>query len=393
LTPTAVPVKLGNLTNNPAKDFNPKWSPDGSKIAFVSDRNGSNGLYIMNSNGSGLIRLGDQGLYPRFAWSPDGNKMVFGNVELGETTIYTVRIDGTGLTRILNNIAYATPSWSSDGNRVIISIDLGLHSRYLIIDPDGKNPNFIENVSYMVDFSPDGKKIAYLSSIDGEIYVQNLDSNYRINITNHPAGDKYPTWSPDSKKIAFSSERNGNWEIYVVNADGTQLERLTNNNWPDTHPEFANKTLRILYKSIVKQKNAFNIININGLNYQIDNVLDKLGYSYCGSWSPKDSLIVCGGYKKVSILTNEGKLLSTIHPKMDSYGYPEWLTAYQLILFDYSGNGENLLMGADGFLAKVNIPNSFSSPDISPNGKFITYYSGISGNLEIYIMSIDDNLK
>ena len=76
-----------------------------------------------------------------------------------------------------------------------------------------------------------GGKIAFVSTRDGneEIYVMNADGSNQTNITNNPAGDLLPCFSPDGTKIAFTSWRDGDYEIYVMKADGSNQTRLTNN--------------------------------------------------------------------------------------------------------------------------------------------------------------------
>lgn len=85
---------------------------------------------------------------------------------------------------------------------------------------------------------PVASKIAFMSLRDGnpEIYVMNVDGSEQTRLTNHPASDNQPVWSPDGSKIAFSSERDGNVEIYVMNADGSGQRRLTNHPAHDYEP-------------------------------------------------------------------------------------------------------------------------------------------------------------
>ncbi len=148
-----------NLTNNPAIDKNPAWSPDGKKIAFDSYRDGNQDIYVMNADGSGQKNLTNDlinGGYP--AWSPDGKKIAFDSYRDGNWEIYVMNADGSGQKRLTNNPADDNfPSWS-----------------------------------------PDGKKIAFMSDRDGnlEIIVMNADGSGLENLTNNPADDGYPSWSP-----------------------------------------------------------------------------------------------------------------------------------------------------------------------------------------------------
>ena len=96
----------------------------------------------------------------------------------------------------------------------------------------------------MPAWSPDGNRIAFASERDGnwEVYVMNADGTNIINLTKHPAKDGRPDWSPDGNRIAFSSDRDRkddddkNVEIYVMNADGTNPINLTNHPAIDSSP-------------------------------------------------------------------------------------------------------------------------------------------------------------
>jgi len=98
------------------------------------------------------------------------------------------------------------------------------------------NIKFIKNP----DWSPDGKKIVFVSNRDDnlEIYVMNADGSNQVNLTNNYNNDFDPVWSPDGERIAFVSGRDRNNEIYVMNADGSEPRRLTDNTDDDVKPDW-----------------------------------------------------------------------------------------------------------------------------------------------------------
>jgi Tol biopolymer transport system component len=179
------------VTHNAADDSDPAWSPDGTKIAFVSNRNGGdNEIYTANSSdGSGVRKLTDnenQEFEP--AWSPDGTRIVFNR----DYNIWTMNTDGADQKQLTEV--------------------LGTGGRY---DPD---------------WSPDGTKIAYASWNDPvwaeDIWVMNADGSGKRNVTNSSEeGDIDPAWSPDGRKIAYTVDYG---EIWKINVDGTSPRNVTN---------------------------------------------------------------------------------------------------------------------------------------------------------------------
>ena len=99
--------------------------------------------------------------------------------------------------------------------------------------------------------APKPGKITFESYRDGnyEVYVMNADGTGQMNLTNNPAGDWFPAWSPDGKRIAFDPNRDLNFEVYVMNADGTGQVNLTNNPAEDLAPAWSPDGNRIAFYS------------------------------------------------------------------------------------------------------------------------------------------------
>lgn len=140
---------LHALTHGPSRSMNvePAVSPDGTKIAFSSDRGGRPMVYVMNADGSGAKRLTFAGKYNSSpAWSPDGKTIAFAGQDKDHFDIFTMTADGGNLKRLTdapktngrasNN---ESPSWSPDGRHILFSSDRSGYSQLYLINPDGTN--------------------------------------------------------------------------------------------------------------------------------------------------------------------------------------------------------------------------------------------------------------
>ena len=224
----------------------PKWSPDGRKIAFVSDRTGSAEVYVMNADGSGQRRLTRHAKPKELAWSPDGRMLAIGShASGGPRDVYVMNADGTGLLNLTPGPGGGEAlSWSPDGRKIgFRSLRDGSGEIYVVnVDGTGlrrlthltRNPLSSGATTFSGPaWSPDGKKILFVrvgwgrGLSNSEILVMNADGSRQRNLTRNPAPDGDPVWSPDGRKIAFVSKRDGYGEIYVMNADGSGQRNLS----------------------------------------------------------------------------------------------------------------------------------------------------------------------
>lgn len=291
------------VTANVAGNIAPSFSPDGTRIAFSSIRNDNEDIYIINTDGTNERRVTntpDPDSLPAF--SPDGLRIAFISHRFRPADIFTINIDGTDERRVTftDNDNDFSPSFSPDGTRIAFSSrrSNGFLDIY-VINTDGTNERGVTTNNNSASdgspsFSPDGTRIAYAStSVIGntDIYTVNADGTNEQRVTINAASDNSPSWgvgtgtpmptptpTPEPTptptpqgpggKIAFSSNRNGNFDIYVMNADGTDVRQLTTNTSFDLFPSISADGSKIAFYSTRSGDGDIYLVNADGTNEQ-----------------------------------------------------------------------------------------------------------------------------
>ncbi len=396
------------------EDADPAFSPDGSSIAFSSDRDGGTEVWVMDADGSDPVQLTDQpGADQQPAFSPDGTKIAFTARRGGRTDVYTMNAaDGSGQTRVTGQTTLdekdELASWQPvppagqleafiDSGPAIVGSDrdvtftyTGLPSSQVSglqcrLDDDGFSQCPAAGISYseladgkhvfrvraVGSGGPDPEAAAYRFEIDttrivfaagegndSEIYAVNPDGSGRVRLTNNAARDTEPALSPDGSRVAFISNRDGDDEVFVMNADGSgAVTKLTNNSASERSPAYSPDGSEIAF--VTRRDGDLEVYAMNA-----------------DGTAPTN-------------LTND--------PAADSE--PSFSGDGTKIAFESdraAGNVDIYSMNADGTATTrlTTYPNTDKSPDFSPDGKQIAFTRNVldpggplPSNDEIFVMS------
>jgi Tol biopolymer transport system component len=213
-------LRITSVVDDRARNFHARPSPDGTRIAFDSDREGERAVYTADSDGRNVRRISGEGFAAIPSWSPDGGTIAFVRAEPDRPKVWNLWTAdlATGRMRRLTSYRYGQPwggSWFPDGRRIAYSHE----DRLVVLDlPTGKQRIFPTPVKGRLvrtpAVSPDGNRVMFQVYRDGT-WLLELDEGSMRKVLADPSAEEY-TWSPDGRRVAYHSRSAGKWGVWVM---------------------------------------------------------------------------------------------------------------------------------------------------------------------------------
>ncbi|MFA6244611.1 MAG: Tol-Pal system beta propeller repeat protein TolB [Candidatus Hydrogenedentales bacterium] len=216
-------ANLRQVTKHGSVSILPSFSPDGTKIAYVSYKDRYQYTYIVDlASGKSTPLSREVGMNSAPVWHPNGRQLAIVLSKDANSEIYLVGSDGSGKRRLTNDKSVdSSPAFSPDGSQIAFVSDRGGKPQIYAMDSSGGNVRRLSTQPgkfYDPVWSPDGESIAYVveSSEGFEIWAMNADGSSPKQLTSSPGGNECPTWSADSRHIMFSSTRTGRSQLWTA---------------------------------------------------------------------------------------------------------------------------------------------------------------------------------
>lgn len=234
-----------NVVSSNEPIISPAWSPDGTKMAYVSFEKKKPIVYVQSlTTGDRKILANYKGNNSAPAWSPDGSKLAIVLTYGANSQIYTISADGGDLRQVTKSNAIDTePAFSPDGKFIYFTSDRGGRPQIYKVSAGGGDATRVTfEGAYNVSprFSPDGRYLAYIRNDGGKFRVALQDlSNGQVQLLSDGAQDESPSFSPNGRVILYATKVRGRGSLAAVSSDGRVRQRLSESGGDVREPAWA----------------------------------------------------------------------------------------------------------------------------------------------------------
>ena len=399
---------VGSISEGDVDYFRLEMSSAGVLSASVTSSMGAY-TFILDSSGSVLARDGDSAAGFNFQiLVPISSGTYYIHIEAyRSTTDYTLDVRSlSSASNIATNLTQNAsddwaPVWSPDGQRLAFASSRDGNTEVYVMAADGTDPtNLTQNADtdgWNIVWSPNGQRIAFTSERDGntEVYVMAADGTDQTNLTQSAGDDWAPVWAPDGQRLAFVSNRDGNTEVYVMAADGTDQTNLTQSAGDDWAPVWSSDGQRLAFASNRDGNTEVYVMAADGT--EPTRLTQNAGDDRDPVWAPDGQRLAFAsdrdGNTEVYVMAADGTNPTSLTYHFSGEWSPVWSPDGQRIAFlsNRDGNTEVYVMAADG-TNPTNLTQNVGddwSPVWSPDGQRIVFLSNRDGNTEVYVVDVD----
>ncbi len=266
------------LTSNVTMDYSPKLSRDGQKIAYVSEMGGGLQVDIMDSDGSNVVKPpANSGNMRSPHWCPQSERVSFITDMEGQVDVYVMNSDGTDMLKVTDDdLVEDLGNWSPNAEWVVYAISQGEDMGVYMRNPRGVD---VIQLTQTKDsgpvWAPVGSLIAYFSEItvidnegkekvDTEMRIVDMETMEVTSLVAQVHAESGISWSPDGKKITYVADVNGNKEVFVMEEDGSNQIQLTRNHLDDIFPVWSGDGNQIVFVSELHGNAEIIVMDVDG---------------------------------------------------------------------------------------------------------------------------------
>ncbi len=385
----------------------PAWSPNGRRIAFwYTENRGKRIVATVAVEGSEPVVVTDvSNANWNPVWSPDGEFLYFSSDRSGNMAFWRVQIDPNSGATLDEPEFVPTPanfnrhlSFSRDG-RLLVYVQTSIQSNIKSVAFDPASEKILGEPVWVTrgdreiggpDLSPDGKQFVarLIRRTQDDIILLNADGTNQRDLTNDAAFDRYVRWSSDGKRVAFASDRGGNYQIWTMDADGSNLRQITHlDDRVVSFPVWSPDASKMIFDASTR---AYILDMSKGWSEQTPREIPLTAerrFFRVWDWSP-DGKTLAGFIEKGGGIGSYSFDTGTFQKLTDYNAIPRWLPDSRRIVFVNDGRpmiGDFKTGSVREFLPEIK--DRFRNITISVDGKLL-YYTAVSSESDIWLLDL-----